>query len=322
MANPVIWGILGTGWVVRESFLPALKELGSDRADAIIASRSHERAEGLYRQWGLRGFDKDYESLLARPEVEVVYVALPNHLHEHWTRRALQAGKHVLCEKPLGLDPDSVQRMLSAADAAGRFLWEAYAFLFRAQTQRLLDYINSGAMGGLDTIQSSFFTDIGTQNFRWHAEMGGGALYDLGVYPLRLASLFWDHPQRGSLWLDMSGAVDALAWGQVQYDVGQILQFSVGLRRPYQTAAELVGREARLVVSNPYHPGAYDRVWLVGPHRREEWAWADSTPSFTDMLRHIGRAVCADDEPRHLARSGSHQVADAIGLLWGSAQPI
>ncbi|MCY0879353.1 MAG: Gfo/Idh/MocA family oxidoreductase [Firmicutes bacterium] len=318
----VRWGILGSGWIVGASFVPALHRLGREAADAVIASRTPERAAQKAAEWELAGWAAPYDALIARDDIDVVYIALPNHLHEEWAVRALEAGKHVLVEKPLGLTVASEERMMAAADRSHRYLWEAYAFLFREQTRELVRRIQAGDIGAVTSIQSRFYADIGEDNIRWQPALGGGALYDLGVYPLRLAALWFSDPVRVSGTFRPHRGVDAETMADVWHPGAHRLQFAVGFTLPFQTGAVLYGTEGRFVVTNPYHPAPHDRVFV---ERRGEWepvAVGDDGPTFFPMLSHITRAVAGEIPAGHRAGPGSLAVIRTVEQLRAAMTPI
>ncbi len=312
----VRWGILGTGWVVENSFMPAIRELGPTHVVRAVASRTAAQARAFARQEGIQDAVEGYESLLERPDIDVVYVALPNHVHEKWTIRALESGKHVLCEKPLGMDPASVERMIDAAGISNRYLWEAYAFLFRSQTAHLCTLVQNGAIGDLTKIDSTFFTTIATVNYRWEASMGGGALYDLAVYPIRLADLWFQDAERASTVSTMRGTVDVESSGQVAYQRGRVLEFTVGLDHPYRTSATLWGTRGRIEVASPYHPQPTDLFTLFDNSVHPLQA-AQHTGTFQAMLAHIGDAIQERQAPQYLADGSSRRVSSILAMLRG-----
>lgn len=308
------WGILGTGWVVENSFLPAIRGLGSAHSVQAVASRTQPQAELFARREGVPIALEGYEKLLENPDVDVIYIALPNHLHEEWTVRALAAGKHVLCEKPLGMEPDSVERMIDAARSAPGFLWEAYAFLFRSQTAQLRTLVQNGAIGELIKIDSTFYTTISASNYRWDTAMGGGALYDLAVYALRLADLWFQEAQRARTVSTMRGSVDVESSGQVVYQGGTVLEFTVGLDHPYQTSATLWGTRGRIEIPNPYNPQPED-VFTVIDNGVHPFRAAQHVGTFRSMLAHIGNAVLERESPQYLADDASLRVNRVLALL-------
>ena len=181
------WGVLGTGTVSRLAMLPALSRLPAARVLAV-ASASQERAEALAGQFAVPRAYGDYAALLDDREIACVYVALPNYLHMEWVLRALHAGKHVLCEKPLGAGTVEVEAMRDAAAAADRTLMEALMYRFHPRTARLHELLAAGALGEPRSVFAAFtFPLADAGNYRWRPELGGGALLDVGGYCISAA---------------------------------------------------------------------------------------------------------------------------------------
>ena len=182
MVSPVNWGILGTATIARVCLIPAIQQVHNSRVRAI-ASRSRESARRLAEEHDISRAYGSYDELLADPEIEVVYIPLPNHLHHTWTLRALAAGKHVLCEKPLALNAGQARDMVTAARAANRLLMEAFMYRFHPRSRAIKQEIDSGAIGRPRLLRAAFtFRLSDPENIRLRPEMGGGALLDAGCY--------------------------------------------------------------------------------------------------------------------------------------------
>jgi predicted dehydrogenase len=182
-------GILGCAKIAHQF---ARDVAGSQTVKIVaVASRQADKAQAFAAQFGIACAHDSYEALLADPQVDAVYIPLPNHLHAAWAIRAAEAGKHVLCEKPLTLHLADAQAMFAAARQRGVMLLEAYPYYFQPQTGDMLSLIHGGAIGEVRAVHASFgFTlQTGTSNIRWQADMGGGALFDAGSYPLSLIRL-------------------------------------------------------------------------------------------------------------------------------------
>jgi predicted dehydrogenase len=185
--DPIRWGIVGTANIARAQFLPGLREAGGGRA-AGVASRDRAKAEAYAAAHGVDQGIEGYASLVESPDIDAVYVALPNALHAEPTIRALRAGKAVLCEKPLSVGAASTKEVLDVAATAARPLWEAFVFPFQAQHQRLSKLLENGAIGEPAELCSAFHFPLSNPaNIRMDAALGGGALADVGCYPIRLA---------------------------------------------------------------------------------------------------------------------------------------
>jgi predicted dehydrogenase len=191
MANdPVRWGLMSTATIATKRVLPVLPQV-PDATLLAVASRSIEKARQVAGQFGAPRVYGSYEELLADADIEVVYVPLPNHLHKEWAIKALRAGKHVLCEKPIAMNAAEAREMQAAAQESGRILLEAFMYRFGPLVQKALEIVRSGAIGELHSIHTAFnYTMVeNAANVRLHPEMGGGALYDIGAYSINMARM-------------------------------------------------------------------------------------------------------------------------------------
>ena len=174
------WGLIGAGWIATKAIAPAMHATPNATVQAV-ASRDSKRSQSL----NPITIHKSYEALLSDPLVDAVYISLPNHLHCEWTVKALNAGKHVLCEKPFAMNVAEVETMVQAARNNNRILVEAVSSMWHPRMARLVEHVRNGNMGELISIDSSFTFPAEIEgNYRNSPAMGGGALYDVGVYPL------------------------------------------------------------------------------------------------------------------------------------------
>ena len=180
LSEPVRWGVLSTAHI-NDKVLAGAAE--SDRVDVLaVASRDWARAEAYVRERGLERAYGSYAGLLADPDVEAVYISLPNSLHVEWSIRALEAGKHVLCEKPMSRRAADVERAFAAAERAERFLMEAFMYRHNPQTAKLVELVAGGAIGRLRLVRAAFsFPLADAENVRLNAELEGGGLMDVGA---------------------------------------------------------------------------------------------------------------------------------------------
>ena len=188
--NPTHWGLLGAGWIASKAIAPAM-HAASGTALQAVASRDLERSHSL----NPITVHQSYEALLQDPDVDAVYISLPNHLHCEWTVKALEAGKHVLCEKPFAMNVAEVERMVETAGRCDRLLVDAVWSRWHPRMERLVEYIQGGELGEIVSINSSFTFPASLEgNYRLDPEMGGGALFDVGVYSLHaVAALLGDN---------------------------------------------------------------------------------------------------------------------------------
>ena len=249
------WGILGPGRIstrlvrgIRASAHGDLVAVGSRDAGRAAA---YAATHGIPQRFG------SYEALLAAPDVDVVYIAVPNHLHAEWAVKALQAGKHVLCEKPLALTLEEVDAIAAAAERSGRIAVEAFMYLHHPQILKAIELARSGALGTLELVQGtfSFFLDD-DDDPRADPAMGGGSLWDVGCYPVSFARrLAGEEPDRVAAFarFDERG-VDRTFIGQLHFPGGLLAQFDCGFAAPHRERMEIVGSDATLVLHSPFLP--------------------------------------------------------------------
>jgi predicted dehydrogenase len=249
------WGILGPGRIA-----PRLVRAvgGSARGELIaVASRDAGRAAAFAASHGIPRTYASYDALLADPGVDVVYISLPNHLHAEWTVRALEAGKHVLCEKPLALTVDQVDAIVAAAERTGRIAAEGFMYLHHPQILRAIELARGGALGPLVLVNgtfSFFLTHPGDP--RVDPSMGGGSLWDVGCYPVSLSRrIAGEEPDRvGAFARFDERGVDRTFIGQLHFPSGLLAQFDSGFAAPDRQRVEIVGSDATLVLTSPFLP--------------------------------------------------------------------
>jgi predicted dehydrogenase len=249
----VAWGLLSTARI-NERIIAAARE--SDRADVLaVASRDAARAEAYAREHGIERSYGSYEALLADPEVEAVYISLPNSLHVEWTLHALEAGKHVLCEKPLSRHPDEVEQAFDRAEAAGLVLSEAFMWRHHPQAAKLVELVAGGAIGPLRLVRAAFsFHLAAVDDVRFDPGLDGGALMDVGCYCLSAIRLLAGEPERltGQQVLGPSG-VDLSFAAALALPDDRLGHFDCAFVLPARAELEVVGEEASLFVADPFH---------------------------------------------------------------------
>lgn len=314
------WAVLGTANIAAHAFLPALRAAGDSAV--VVGSRTPETARG----WAQRNQvtrAADYHDAIHSDDVDAVYIAVPNSAHVRWATEAAAAGKAVLCEKPLGRDAAEVNTLLSAVGPAR--LWEAFVFPFHPQTDLITRLCaESGDVGPLQEIVSEFhFAVSRPDNIRWSAAAGGGALLDVGCYPIRLARLLFDaEPDTAAARAHHSRGVDADIAAVLDFPPQRRLVLSAGMRRAPSTFTRLIGADAELRVTNPFHPGDADTVqlWRAG-HCRQTWP-AGPGKAFEHALRHLADVLRGRAEPRHLAATDAPGNARALDLVRAAAAAV
>jgi predicted dehydrogenase len=267
MAGVLRWGILSTADIATRKVIPGMRTAG--RTDVLaIASRDADRVRLVADRLGIPRAHGSYQALLDDPDVDAVYIPLPNHLHAEWTIAALRAGKHVLCEKPLAMTADDAQRMVDAAHEADRHLMEAFMYRHHPTWVAALDFVAGGRIGTLTAVQSwfSYFNDD-PANIRNIREYGGGALFDIGCYAVNLSRmLFGGEPRRvaASLRRDPSTGVDVLTSAILDFD-GGIASFTSSTRTETDQRVDIYGTTGRISIEIPFNipPDRPTRVFLT-----------------------------------------------------------
>jgi predicted dehydrogenase len=252
----VRWGVLGAGKIAREWVAPALHS--SERGDLIaVASRTPGKAEALAAPYGARTH-ASYEALLADTEVDAVYIPLPNGDHVEWTAKALEAGKHVLCEKPIALRAEEIDGLIALRDRTGRFAAEAFMVTHHPQWRRVRDMVAEGAVGRLRHVQGAFsFFNDDPDNIRNMPELGGGALRDIGVYPT-VATRFVTGAEPVSIRaeIDWDRGIDATARVQAVFPDFH-MDFYVSMRMAARQLMTFHGETGWIAVHAPFNAGSY-----------------------------------------------------------------
>ncbi len=319
MTDLVRWGILGTSNHAANSIIPAINAAPSATALAVAGrdtdqTRAYAAKHNIPRAYG------SYEALLADPDVDVVYVPLPNNLHKYWTIRASEAGKHVLCEKPIGLDAAEAETMVAAFRAAKLKLAEAFQWRHHPQGQRTRELAQSGAIGDVRLIDAGFsFMLTRPGNIRWDPALGGGALYDVGCYTVALARYMTGAEPLAvtaqAHW-NASGVDDVVA-ATLEFPGGVLATIHCSFLLPLRRYYEVVGTEGTLVVNHAYNPKSDfpGGVVRLGSDREiTETIELPALDSYALMVEDFCRAVLDDRDPLFPAEDaiGNMRTLDAI----------
>jgi predicted dehydrogenase len=253
--QPVNWGIISTALIGTEKIIPAMQKSKHCRIQAI-ASRDLALAKKWAKQLGIPKAYGSYEELLADREIEAVYNPLPNHLHVPWSIKAAEAGKHVLCEKPIALDAKEAEQLVAARNRTGKLITEAFMVRSHPQWLRARELVREGKIGALRMVQglfTYFLTD--PNNVRNKADIGGGGLYDIGCYPIVTSRfLFGAEPTRvvGLIERDPVLKIDRLASAILDFPTGQASFMCSTQLVPYQRM-QILGTKGRIEVEIPFN---------------------------------------------------------------------
>jgi predicted dehydrogenase len=305
----VKWGIISTADINRK-VLPGAQS--SDEVELLaVGSRDLERARTFASQCGIE--------VLADPDVEAVYIPLPNTLHCEWSIRALEAGKHVLCEKPMSRHPAAVEEAFDAAERSGRFLTEAFMYRHNPQTKRLQELVEDGAIGELRVIRSAFsYSLLDTDNIRLRTDVEGGALMDVGCYCVSGSRLLGGEPDSvyGQQFIGPSGT-DWVFAGMMRFPGDVIATFDCGTTLPNRDELEAIGTEGSLFLDDPWHC-----ITPVIELRRDggvELIEVERRDSYRLEFEDLGAAIRTGRQPL-LGRADAVAQATVIEALFRAAE--
>jgi predicted dehydrogenase len=251
----VKWGVLGVAKIAVEKVIPAMQQ-GEASHIAAIASRDLGKARAAADKLGIERAFGSYEELLADGEIEAVYNPLPNELHVPWTLRALAAGKHVLCEKPIALDAEEARSLIEARDRSGKLVAEAFMVRYHPQWRRAKELATSGAIGDVRAVQTFFsYRLLDPENVR-NRPPGGGGLYDIGCYAIVSARyIFGSEPTRvvATIDRDPNFSTDRLAGAILEFPGGRHSTFTVGTQLSAHQRVTIVGEAGRIEIMIPFN---------------------------------------------------------------------
>jgi xylose dehydrogenase (NAD/NADP) len=251
--TPVKWGILSTANINRLVIPPAH---ASEKVDLVaVASRDQARADAYAAKWEIPRAFGSYEALLDDDEIEAVYISLPNNLHCDWSIRAVEAGKHVLCEKPMGKRSAEVEEAFDAAERAGRIVSEAFMYRHSPQTKRLLELLDQCTIGELRVVRACFsFPLFDPENIRLRTDVEGGSLMDVGCYCINGSRLLAGEPELlfGQQLIGPSGT-DWVFTGSMRFPGDVFALFDCGTSLPSRDELEAIGTEGSLFLDDPWH---------------------------------------------------------------------
>lgn len=264
------WGLLSTARI-NKALIPPIRSSKRNQLLAV-ASRSQESAEQYARKWKIPRAHGSYQALLADPEIDVVYNPLPNHLHAEWTIKAVQAGKHVLCEKPLALNLEEVDAISAAAKEHGRVVTEAFMYRHHPQTIKVQDMAQKDHLGSIKLIRGSFSFELKREaDIRLDPTMGGGSLWDIGCYPLSfIRTTLASEPLEVFAWqVPGSTGVDMTFVAQLRFACDVFAQFDCSFNLPRHTYIEIIGSRGTLIIPEPFLPGLNEKMFLVQEGKTE-----------------------------------------------------
>lgn len=316
---PLRWGLLSTA-DINKALLDPLRTSKRNRLLAV-ASRSQDKAGEYARKNKVKRAYGSYADLLADPDIDVIYNPLPNNMHAEWTIKAVQAGKHVLCEKPLALSLAEVDAMSDAAEKYGKVVAEAFMYRTHPQTLKAQEILANGKLGKVKLVRGSYtYPGTDPDNYRWKPEMGGGGLWDVGCYPLSYTrALLGAEPLEVFGW-QVTGptGVDEVFAAQLHFPDDVYAQFDCSVKIPYHVFMEIVGDEATLIIPNPYNPGVKETLYLTRGGKVETIV-VKGTGSYIGEVEDMADAILLGKPPR-VSLADSRANTAAILALFESAR--
>ncbi|UOQ84745.1 Gfo/Idh/MocA family protein [Gracilibacillus salinarum] len=251
------WGVISTANIAKKAVIPGIKQSKTGEVYAI-ASRNLDHATEAAKELEIPVAYGSYEALIQDSKIDAVYIPLPNHLHKEWAIKAMEAGKHVLCEKPIALDAKEAEEMETASRKAGVVLAEAFMYRYHPRYQMIEEIIQSGEIGEIRGIHGAFtFNNAAAkENVRYRKDWGGGSLYDVGVYPISAARMIMKaEPQAATVHAFFSEEhdhVDMMAAGILEFDNGIALSFDCGMWAASRNRLEIIGTEGRIELPSAF----------------------------------------------------------------------
>jgi predicted dehydrogenase len=313
------WGLLSTARINR-LIIPAIR--ASARSEVTtVASRDLDKCRAYAAEWKIPRALGSYEALLADPDIDVVYIGLPNSLHADWTIRALEAGKHVLCEKPLALTPGDVDRISDAARRTGRAAAEAFMYRHHPLTQAVLDIARSGRLGQIRGYKGAFTFPLTRENdVRLDTALGGGCLWDVGCYPVSYTCyLAGEPPIEVFGWQQTAPTgIDREFAGMMRFRDGSVAQFDSGFAGPFRAEMEVIGRDASLRIVRPFRTDERSALLLTAGDVVEALPFPGEPP-FAGEIEDM-EAVALDSRPQRIPLAESRRTVSTIAALYRSAR--
>lgn len=326
MSKKIRWGILSTA-KINTALLDPIRQANRSEL-AAVASRDLAKAQAYAQEKSIPVAYGSYEELLADPTLDAIYISLPNSLHCEWTVKAAQAGKHVLCEKPLVTTLAELEQVEAAAQANNVTVFEAFMYLHHPQTRKIKQMIQDGKLGQLQLINSWFnfyLSPENATNIRLNAGLSGGSLWDVGVYPNSMAIVMAGAGAPLQVWADQiigESGVDVALRAQMKFANGVVAQISCGFRTPFREATYLVGDAGIINIVEPWKPGLKDadsRAIFTARNGAEE---AIITPVVNPYLCEVEamEACLLDGAEPIVPLSLSRDLMKSIQALYESAQ--
>ncbi len=299
--NPIRWGILSAANIGVKAVAPAIRASSNGRLVAV-ASRDVQRAKDVYSFAPEVQFYDSYESLINDPNIDAVYIPLPNGLHAEWTLQALQAGKHVLCEKPMSVTAHEGKVMMDTAHEHNVLLMEAFMYRFHPQIVWAIEQANAGMIGNVRLVRASFAFDIRSRpdDIRLKPELAGGSLMDVGSYPVNMCRAVYGHAP-----LVVAARVHTTSQIGVDMATNAVLDFGEGrfgiidcsFELPTRQMVEIIGETGTLTIPVPFTPGSIEAVILIIKNGELSEQKFDRVDQYQLEVEHFANCIQTGQEP-------------------------
>jgi D-xylose 1-dehydrogenase (NADP+, D-xylono-1,5-lactone-forming) len=310
------WGVIGPGFIATRAVIPAIQQLPNAHVLAV-ASSNKERAQSIATQFDIERSYDDYGQLLADPDLNAIYIALPNHLHHNWTIRAAQAGKHVLCEKPLAMTAAECDEMIAACQRAHVLLMEAVMYRFHPRMQYLKHLLTSGACGEIRFVHSAFsFPFDSPGNYRNYAQFGGGALLDVGSYCINAARWLVGYEPQAIAGISYShNGVDLSTTAILRFEQDVLAHIQCSFAAAEYQVIEVVGSVAAVMAPLAFTAWRDDATVLLiqqgSSFEQKEFVPADP---YQAMVAHFTECVLGQSSLLYPASDG-HATLDVVDKI-------
>jgi len=298
MAAKFKWGLLSTARS-NQSILGGMAH--SERGEIVaVGSRDKARAEAYAAAKGLAHAYGSYEELLADPDIQIIYNPLPNELHAEWTIKALQAGKHVLCEKPFAIRLPDVDAMFAAARSTSRVVAEAFMYRHHPKILKLKELVDDGSIGEPILLRASHSFRLEREHdTRWDPAKGGGSLWDVGCYPVSLARYLFGAPERVQAWQKRAASgVDGTLAATLYHTGERLSQIDCSFQVPFRSQAEVVGTDGVITLMRPFQPSTPEASLTLRRGEREETIELPNPPMYWLEIEDLHDAILTGAAPR------------------------
>ena len=299
----VRWGILSTAKIAQKSLIPAFERANNAVVTGIASSSG--KAEEAAAQFNITKAYSSYEAMLQDPDIDAVYIPLPNHLHKKWTIEAAKHGKHILCEKPASLTAEETKEMVDFCRESNVKFMEAFMYQFHPQHERVREIIKSGEIGEVKFMRASFsfFLAQPEGNIKMDPIKGGGSLYDVGCYAIHsIRNILGAEPVEVDVHanIDSDYQVDTSAFGYMKMENGVHAHFDCSFDMVFRAEYEVIGTEGQIKVPRAFRPDNHGGEGLVivhiGEETREEKIVADI---YREEVEHISQVILENGEPSY-----------------------